>query len=114
MKTMIVVFLLMLAAAIGARFIQPDPATKTKPALFIIDVDPVWPGLIDLLENLRESNPGGRVLVIGAAIPKEIAQSRKLQIELRTPKSTTPKALKMNEDARILGVACYELEITEE
>ena len=32
MKTMLVVFLLMIAAAIGARFIQPDPATKTKPA----------------------------------------------------------------------------------
>ena len=49
-----------------------------------------------------------------AAIPKEIAGAKKLDIELRTPKSTTPKALKMNEDARVLGVACYEFEITKE
>jgi hypothetical protein len=49
-----------------------------------------------------------------AAIPKEIAGAKKLEIELRTPKSTTPKALKMNEDARVLGVACYEFEITKE
>ena len=51
-------------------------AIKTRPALFIVDVDPVWPGLVDLLEKLRETNPGGRVLVLGAAIPKEIADER--------------------------------------
>ena len=47
-----------------------------------------------------------------ATIPKELAAAKKLEIELRTPKSTTPKALKMNEDARVLGVACFEMEIT--
>jgi hypothetical protein len=47
-----------------------------------------------------------------ATIPQKIAAARKLEIELRTPKSTTPKALKMNDDARVLGIACYELEIT--
>lgn len=47
-----------------------------------------------------------------ATIPKEIAAAKKLEIELRTPKSTIPKALKMNDDARVLGVACFEMEIT--
>jgi hypothetical protein len=47
-----------------------------------------------------------------AIIPKEIVAAKKLDIELRTPKSTTPKALKMNDDARVLGVACYEMQIT--
>lgn len=51
-------------------------AIKTKPALLIVDVDPAWPGLVDLLEQLRESNPDGRVLVIGAAVPQEIAAER--------------------------------------
>ena len=47
-----------------------------------------------------------------ATIPKEIAAAKKLEIELRTPKSTTPKALKMNDDTRVLGVGCFEMEIT--
>lgn len=47
-----------------------------------------------------------------AAIPKEIAGAKKLNIELRTPKATTPKTLNMNDDARVLGVACYEMQIT--
>jgi hypothetical protein len=47
-----------------------------------------------------------------ATIPKALAATKKLEIELRTPKSTTPKALKMNDDVRVLGVACFEMEIT--
>ena len=51
-------------------------ARQTRPALFIVDVDPPWPGLIDFLEKLRRENPDGRVLVIGAAVPTEIASER--------------------------------------
>jgi hypothetical protein len=49
-----------------------------------------------------------------ATIPQKIAAAKQLEIELRTPKSTTPLALKMNDDARVLGVGCYELAITKE
>jgi hypothetical protein len=49
-----------------------------------------------------------------ATIPQKIAFAKQLEIELRTPKSTTPLALKMNDDARVLGVGCYELAITKE
>ena len=49
-----------------------------------------------------------------ATIPQKIAATKQLEIELRTPGSTTPKALKMNEDTRVLGVACYELAISKE
>lgn len=51
-------------------------AEKAPPALFVVDVDPPWPGLTDFLEGLRVANPDARVLVIGAAIPKEIADER--------------------------------------
>lgn len=51
-------------------------AGKTPPALFVVDVDPPSPGLTDFLEQLRSTNPDARVLVIGAAIPKAIADER--------------------------------------
>jgi hypothetical protein len=49
-----------------------------------------------------------------AIVPQKIAAAKNLKIELRTPKSTTPKAIHMNDDARVLGVACYEIQITKE
>ena len=46
------------------------------PDLFIFDVDPPWRGLTDFLEELRDSHGGSRALVIGGAIPSEIAAER--------------------------------------
>lgn len=51
-------------------------AGKTRPALFVVDVDPPWPGLTDFIGKMGDANPDARVLVIGAAIPKEIADER--------------------------------------
>jgi len=51
-------------------------AETAPPALFIIDVDPVWPGLTDSVERWRSLNPHARVLILGAEISKEIAESR--------------------------------------
>ena len=51
-------------------------AREAQPALFVVDVDPAWPGLVDLLETLRDTNPNGRVLVIGTAVPQEITAER--------------------------------------
>ena len=48
-------------------------ADDLAPELFILDVDPPWRGITDLLEELRDSHPASRGLVIGAAIPPEIA-----------------------------------------
>ena len=53
-------------------------ATQDAPELFVIDVDPPWPGITDFLEKMREKNPGARALVIGGKIPDEIAAERKL------------------------------------
>jgi DNA-binding response OmpR family regulator len=47
-----------------------------EPDLFILDVDPPWPGITELLEKLRGLRPAARVLVIGNAIPSEIATER--------------------------------------
>ena len=46
------------------------------PELFILDVDPPWSGITDCLEQLRDSHPKARALVIGSAIPPEIAAAR--------------------------------------
>jgi DNA-binding response OmpR family regulator len=51
-------------------------AGDLAPELFIIDVDPPWSGLTNLLEQLRDSHPRSRVLVIGGPIPSEIATER--------------------------------------
>ena len=51
-------------------------AGQTRPALLVVDVDPPWPGLTDFIGKMGDANPDARVLVIGAAIPKEIADER--------------------------------------
>jgi DNA-binding response OmpR family regulator len=53
-------------------------AAQNPPELFVIDVDPSWPGITDFLETMRENNPTARALVIGGKIPDEIAAERKL------------------------------------
>lgn len=48
-----------------------------------------------------------------AVIPESISKKGgPLTIELKTPKAMSPKALGINEDARVLGVLCSELAIT--
>ena len=51
-------------------------AAKIGPELFVIDVDPPWLGLTEFLEKMRTAHPDARALVIGAAIPAEIAAER--------------------------------------
>jgi DNA-binding response OmpR family regulator len=51
-------------------------ADAAPPALFIVDVDPPWTGLTDFFEKWQNTKPEARVLVIGAPIPKEIADER--------------------------------------
>jgi DNA-binding response OmpR family regulator len=51
-------------------------ADSARPALFIVDVDPPWPGLTDFFEKWQRTSPEARVLIIGAPIPKEIAAKR--------------------------------------
>ena len=77
-----------LAAAIGSALkkFAPHHATQvartlkeaetlagaTRPELFIIDVDPPWPKLTQLLGKLQNDHPEARVLIIGGTIPKEL------------------------------------------
>ena len=51
-------------------------AADLDPELFILDVDPPWAGLTNFLEKMRASHPDARALVIGSAIPAEIAAER--------------------------------------
>jgi DNA-binding response OmpR family regulator len=46
------------------------------PELFVLDVDPPWAGITNFLERIRAEHPNARVLVIGDAIPPEIAALR--------------------------------------
>jgi len=47
-----------------------------EPELFIVDVDPPWAGLTNFLEKMRTAHPNACALVIGSAIPAEIAAER--------------------------------------
>ncbi len=49
-------------------------AAKLAPELLLIDVDPPWPKLTQVLGKLRETHPRTRALVIGATVPEEIVQ----------------------------------------
>lgn len=51
-------------------------ARDLSPELFIFDVDPPWSGLTNSLQELRGSYLRSRALVIGAALPLEIAAER--------------------------------------
>jgi DNA-binding response OmpR family regulator len=51
-------------------------AAKIGPELFVIDVDPPWLGISEFLEKMRDAYPTARVLVIGAAIPAQVAAER--------------------------------------
>jgi hypothetical protein len=47
-----------------------------------------------------------------ASIPQEITRrGGLLRITLKIPKATSPKALGMSDDHRILGVACFDLQL---
>jgi len=52
-------------------------ASDLDPELFILDVDPPWTGLTNFLEKMRAAHPNARALVIGGAIPSEIAAERR-------------------------------------
>ena len=47
-------------------------SAKFQPELLIIDVDPPWPKLTQLLGKLRSTLPATRALIIGATVPKDI------------------------------------------
>ena len=51
-------------------------AGKHQPELFVVDADPPWPGITDFLDKLRTAHPDARGLVIGVAIPPEVAAER--------------------------------------
>ena len=55
-----------------------DLSSELNPELFILDVAPPWPGITNRLEELRDSHPKARGLVIGTVIPSEIAAERRL------------------------------------
>jgi len=47
-----------------------------------------------------------------AEIPAELTKGTKtLNLEFRMPKATSPKALEMNADTRVLGICAYSLEV---
>jgi hypothetical protein len=55
----------------------------------------------------------GDVAEFVAAIPHDITKKGgELTITLKTPKATSPKALGLNADPRVLGVCCLDLELS--
>lgn len=58
-------------------------AGEIHPELLLIDVDPPWPKLTQLLGKMREAHPETRVLIIGATIPKALIEHRGTQHALQ-------------------------------
>lgn len=55
----------------------------------------------------------GNTAELTAAIPPEISKmGGTLTITFNTPKATSPKALGLSADSRILGICCYRLELS--
>jgi DNA-binding response OmpR family regulator len=51
-------------------------AAELKPSLFVLDVDPPWRGLTNFLEKISAAHANAGALVIGGAVPAEIAAER--------------------------------------
>jgi DNA-binding response OmpR family regulator len=65
------------ASAVARSFAEAERlAANVGPELFVLDVDPPWFGLTDFLQEISSTHPNARVLVIGSAIPAEIAAQR--------------------------------------
>ena len=66
------------AAAVARSLAEAEElASNLDPELFILDVDPPWASLTNFLEKIRAAHPNARALVIGGAIPSEIAAERR-------------------------------------
>ena len=65
-------------SAVARSLVEAEKlASDLDPELFIVDVDPPWAGLTNFLEKMRAAHPKARALVIGGAIPIEIAAERR-------------------------------------
>lgn len=53
-------------------------ADELAPQLLIFDVDPPWAGITKSLEQLRDSHPKARALIIGTPLPDDIVANGKL------------------------------------
>lgn len=54
----------------------------------------------------------GDTAEFAAAIPRELTKlGGDLTIVIKTPKATSPKALELNADPRVLGICCLDLEL---
>jgi DNA-binding response OmpR family regulator len=64
-------------AAVASSLAEAEKlASDRDPELFVIDVDPPWNGLTNFLEKMSAAHSNARALIIGAAIPAEIAVQR--------------------------------------
>ena len=62
--------------------------------------------------KLAEWEVGGEPADYTVTIPSTVTAGGELEIELKTPKATTPKSLGMNDDKRVLGLCCAEMIIS--
>ncbi|MFL6520962.1 MAG: hypothetical protein ACJ8NS_12125 [Chthoniobacterales bacterium] len=55
----------------------------------------------------------GNTAEFTAAIPHDVTKAGGvLTIDIKTPKATSPKALELSVDPRVLGVCCFEVELS--
>jgi hypothetical protein len=74
---------------------------------------PFQPVEVDVNGNkLAEWEVAGEPADYTATIPSTMMDGGELEIQLKTPKATTPRSLGMNDDKRVLGICCMELVIS--
>jgi hypothetical protein len=63
-------------------------------------------------EKVADWRVGANPAEFSVAIPKKMtSRGGLLTITLKIPKATSPKALGMSVDPRVLGVSCYDLQL---
>ena len=84
---------------LAANFKEPE--LPIQPVLVFVNGKQLAEWHVALAEHFR------------VVIPRELLRSdRLLEIKLNMPRATSPRLLGLKDDPRILGVSCYEFEIT--
>jgi hypothetical protein len=105
-----------IAATLKVQVSASDSPVTLKMTLAGLIKDPELPSQpVEVLVNNRKVADWqvANTAVFTTVIPQELTKAGgELTIVLKTPKATSPKALAQNADERVLGVCCFDLELT--
>jgi hypothetical protein len=106
-----------LGAVLRMRVPATDSSVTLKMKLAALAKEPELPfQLVEVDVNgkkIADWQVGSDPVEFTAAIPDDLTKAGgELTITFKTPKATSPKALGINADPRVLGICCLELELS--